>query len=247
MTLTGSLTPNVASWSLSSPWAWKPDVGTGGISPNTCAWNEKTCTRTYSKTGWMVATAVIEIYTVKDSARAYKVPCPTGDSIVDQEVVRNALLHALAASNPGAANELDMKEHGGYVLRDRITGQIVIQPELSPASNCWILGTVPPPIDFAKYELLAEYHTHPYQPYQATIQCRDPITGEVTSYNPLWGYGPSEPDAIALTTLNAWLVQTWRPAVAEYVIDPVAIYRLPPWARRSDTAFNWNNCPNFRI
>jgi hypothetical protein len=71
VTFTATLTPSATTWSLSS-WTWRPDSGAvgEGISPNNCAWTEKTCTRTISKSGWMKATTQLigGEYTLRDSA-----------------------------------------------------------------------------------------------------------------------------------------------------------------------------------
>lgn len=62
-------------------------------------------------------------YPLVDSARVYLIPCPTGDSLVDNEAIRRLLGDIWAQSNPSQADSLRI-ERGGYVFRDSL-GKLV--------------------------------------------------------------------------------------------------------------------------
>ena len=215
VTFTASVTPSPPNgWNLSSNWTWRPDSGTGGISAS-CAWNEKTCTRTVSKSGWMKATTVIGAYTLTDSARVYVIPCPTGDSLVDREPIRKLLPSLWSQASPTAppANRV---ERGGYVydsLGFDITVPSVQAPGDNPCQNANLRTRTLP--------IVVGVHVHPFStgdtlPWQ---QCGLPplLPGQTYVMGHTWG-GPSAPD---------W-VRSWIDQAPHIVMDADSIYRFGP-------------------
>jgi hypothetical protein len=155
-------------------------------------------------------------------------------------------MDAWAESNANAANQLDRKEQGGYIIRDRITGQVSVL-RLPAGANCGIAQQLPiPGLDLSRYQLQGSFHTHPYHVIGEVIpKCKDPITGTVTNNNPskVSGPGASLDDELALQALNAWLAANNQPPVSEYVMNKQFVSRLGPDG--SDASLvNWLSCPN---
>lgn len=208
VTFQASLTPTtVTNWSPSG-WTWRPDVGTGGIAPNNCNWWDKTCTRTISKQGWMKATATVGEYTLADSVKVWLIPCPTGDSIVDNPDLRMALIaHQDSSPTDGGG-----KERGGLVVRNFATQRdsIVHLPNLTRGS-CYVawpfqLQPLAPP----GYIVIAFWHTH-WAPNG--FNCTDPQGNSWAADR-----GLSKADWSASNILNCPL----------YTIDRSKIWRINP-------------------
>ncbi len=173
VTFTASVNAPI-EWALAS-WTWRPDNGTGGISPSNCTVSEKTCTRTISKSGWMKATTVIGPYTLSDSVHVSVVPCLTQDSLLDDSRIRNALNDALNATNLNGS-PWDRRERGGARIR---------RPDGSILDTLFEIGSndTPCSFDFASRHLgnigtpIVVWHTHPFTPQDPA----DPLPYDVNS------------------------------------------------------------------
>lgn len=246
VTFAATITPGASpQWFPAWTWSWRPDAGSGGICSN-CNWNENPCTRTVSKSGWMRCSVTMEGYTLIDSARVYVTACPTGDSLMDSWEVRKAMADAMTASNANHPDELQRLEQGGYMVRDRVTGQRFVITLTAGASNCGIVQVLPPAIDLTKYRNEGSFHTHPYDAVLEPItRCRNPLTGVVEERAGAFSMpGASEDDQVALADLNAWLIANNQPPISEYVMNKQFITRLDPQLVGHDV-LKWSDCPTF--
>jgi hypothetical protein len=155
VTFVASVTPTT-NWTLSG-WTWTPDSGTGGISPSECQPSEKTCTRTISKSGWMIASTVIGSFTLSDSVHVQVISCPTGRAPLDDPAVRSALKSAYAQST-GTGLEVVLA-----VFRNADLGYFIQPVPTTYASQCKAVWTPPHPSSFPDDDLIAIVHTHPYK------------------------------------------------------------------------------------
>ena len=157
VTFTASVTPSSVTWNTTT-WGWTPDSGTGGISPGVCGWDQKTCTRTVSRSGWKKATVVVGEYTLSDSAHVRIIPCPTNRVPLDEPAVRQALKDAYTQSVAGN------QERVVAVFHEPGLGYFVQPVPTSYASQCKATWTPPHPSSFPGADLVAIAHTHPYKP-----------------------------------------------------------------------------------
>lgn len=73
----------------------------------------------------MKATTTIGEYSLSDSARVEYTPCATGDSILDNQSVRDSLIANLARGRPDA-NPANWREQGGWIYKDQSGNYVVI-------------------------------------------------------------------------------------------------------------------------
>jgi len=145
VTFTASVTPSWVTWSLSgSGWTWRPDSGTGGISPSNCWWYEKTCTRTIAKSGWMKATATVGEYALKDSARVLLGTPPRLQLAADKQAITAGETVTFTTSAGGEPYTIS-----SWVYRVDSTSQSVacgtalqcVTP-LTTTGTMWVFGAV---------------------------------------------------------------------------------------------------------
>ena len=75
VTFTATATPSTISWNLSGQgWYWMPDHPPDNNYSGNCSWNNKTCTATVGRSGWMKATATIGEYFLADSVHVDVTP-----------------------------------------------------------------------------------------------------------------------------------------------------------------------------
>lgn len=143
VTFNATLTPPPPiTWNLSS-WIWRPDVGTGGLSAS-CSWEEKTCTRTVSKSGWMKATVTIGAHTLVDSARVFLGSRPPLTLTADRTTITAGETVTFTTAAGGEPYSI-----ASWVYRVGSTSQSVscgtatqcVTP-LSQSGTMWVYGTV---------------------------------------------------------------------------------------------------------
>ena len=257
VTFTASVTPSSVTWNVAT-WTWRPDTGAvgSGISPNNCVWTEKVCTRTISKPGWMKATATVGEYTLADSARIRRIPCPTGDSIGDLQAVRQALNDALQASNASAPDFQNRRELPGLLLRNLQTGNVEVV-RFDQFYSDWCASNYKLSFNPQTHRLLGVFHTHPFSAGDIVAYCPklevDETTGllkpvEPPASNPggIVQPGGSALDWTDLDDLNNGLREDLGvPEVDSYVIGTDFIYRLNHGQNPSFTRIDYKTCPNW--
>jgi hypothetical protein len=146
----------------------------------------------------------------------------TGDSVLEDEAIREALRDALAASNPYTTDPSQRKEHGGIIWRLQ-DGSLYAQPIIDPfATACTYKasnGTFTPPPGAAP---VAGYHVHPNFPNHYVDHASCP------SQVPPGGIGYGDPDLNGGAGNNDWDVATAQ-GFPTYVISPTGtVSRLDP-------------------
>lgn len=133
--------------------------------------------------------------------KTVRLPCPTsGDSVLDNEAVRQALIQGLAASGsdlpPG-----QRREHGGIIYR-MPDGSYIVEDVpnalTGPRMTCaYLLGQPSPPPGGTP---LARWHTHPHLPGDTAYNCSVNDVGTVAYVvDPRGNGGGSDPDWDATT------------------------------------------------
>jgi hypothetical protein len=146
-------------------WVWQ---GGGSSTVLTSCSGLTVCDYAPQQTGDMFVRAPhapnLTVNGVSDSVDVLK--CPTGDSLVDNPIVRQALRRALDSSYADSATN-KRRERIGYIYRDTSTGtppalQIATFAAASyTLSNaCYAVASGPPPSP--PFVLVAYYHTHPF-------------------------------------------------------------------------------------
>jgi hypothetical protein len=140
---------------------WSMIDALGNIT--SCPGGSLTCEILIKRDGKLTVTASVDGLLQQASAdiTVTKVPCPTGDTLLDLPQVRNLLKQAWVDSKPAdaMANRL---ERSFWLLRDPATGVLTTVPAYDPkATPC---SAVPPlPGNSLPLEILAGFHTHPPQ------------------------------------------------------------------------------------
>lgn len=217
---------------------WQFDtLGVTLIDIPSCA-NLLTCDYSPSRTGTMVACMPDEnnMSICGRSPQINFIKCPTGDSLLDNPVLRAGLLKALADSWADSLPTSRRREVGGYAFFDS-TGLHVVRTE-NPATN------TPCKLDYsATQNAVLIFHVHPFNPPEgftlADILPSDTTcapVGTTRRYDPkIWG-GPSDTDWAAS-------IATHHPS---YIIDKKRVYVTNPnitdstmWAD-STKKYDWN-------
>ncbi|MCC6316418.1 MAG: hypothetical protein IT361_01910 [Gemmatimonadaceae bacterium] len=170
-------------------WTWRPVTG---IS-STCPWNLEVCTRTVSTTGWMVVKGTFDGYTLSDSAKVTQTNCVTGDSILDNESIRTALMEELFQSSVDSAPPLRL-EQAGFIYR-LPDGSVQAFPWDHLNTACSVYLKQPPIAGVpAGSTLIGTYHSHPVAPGELVYDCQIdgpnglPITGPPELYDEPFGH-----------------------------------------------------------
>lgn len=167
-----------------------------------------------------------------DSEQINVIKCPTGDTILDNPIFRNALRQALKDSRADSVPTSVRREVGGYAIFDT-TGLRVIRTETA-STPCSVSY-------FAPANAVLIFHTHPFNPPEGfsapdrlPSNCLGGLAGLQYDVNS-WG-GPSPDDWRTSVNLG-------KPA---YIIDKKRIYVTNPlvsdstqW-RASTKRFDWN-------
>lgn len=189
----------------------------GNIS--SCPSGALTCDILVKRDGILTVTASVNGLLQQASAdvTVTKVPCPTGDTLVDLPQVRNLLKQAWLDSKPTDKME-NRLERQFWLLRDPATGVLTTVPAYaSNATPC--SGTPTLPANSPPLVVVAGFHTHPFTDLEA-LPANCPQTGKLGySYDAKkWG-GPSEAD---------WNYANTGDGQPIYVADKDNIYRAIP-------------------
>lgn len=174
VTFKATITPAASYYPLT--WNYSPALAAGG---GNCSW-QPTCTRNVFATGYMVATTTYDGYVLTDSAKVTVTPCATGDSILDNQAIRDSLMAKLQQSNPNDTTNA-RKEVGGYIAR-LPDGTYTLVPALQLGVDCSVsLGPpittgLPSPLTF-----VGRYHTHPHLDGENVKGCKDKNGNPVTA------------------------------------------------------------------
>lgn len=154
VTFKATLTPSASYFPLT--WSYHPASGASGGS---CSW-QPLCSRVITESGYMVATTTFDGYVVSDSAEVTVTPCVTGDSILDNEGIRAALLDELTLSNVDSAPNLRAERRGYiYKLPD---GSYKLFPATALGTQCQAFLKSPSTLGLPPgSQLVGTYHTHP--------------------------------------------------------------------------------------
>jgi hypothetical protein len=205
----------------------------------------------------MKATATVGEYSLTDSARVHRIPCPTGDSIADLQEIRQALDQALLASNPSDPNFANRIERSGLFLRNLQTGGVEVV-RFDQLYADWCVSSNDFKLDQTKYRLLGVFHTHPFSPNGGDVipycvkTAIDPATGLAVPVQPpaivpggVVGPGGSGPDWVYLNYVNQLLQQNGLPDVDAFIVDLDYIYRMNHGQNPSYTPFDYKVCPTW--
>ncbi|MGH7717372.1 MAG: hypothetical protein ACREON_00820 [Gemmatimonadaceae bacterium] len=190
--------------------------------PPICVGPTNPCTEPMLQSGTMYVRAVIHwaAGTVEQaSVHVDVIPCPTGDSLLDTQWVRDSLRQLLRDSRPDAAADTLKVEQAAFFLRDRTTGALSFhRAPADSANNCMVQGEYE--FDPQRHILVALVHTHPYAPGDIILFCGSrfaPLTYRSVG---------SLADWMLLIDANAQVrpFQTLEPRM--YVIDKVNVITL---------------------
>lgn len=157
------------------------------------------------------------------SRYAGKVPCLTGDSLLDEWAVRQGLKMSWDSTNVNDPVLANRRERGGFILA-RTGGELSFVPDFDPTDKPCRADLIP---NFAPGDsLVAEMHMHPFHPWEETTTlhtagiCGDTLPpGGHTYHKP----GPSAADVRRVMDDNTNSI----------VMDTDSIFLVP---KGSDTA-----------
>jgi hypothetical protein len=186
----GNNDPVYSSFTITQ-WRWVADSGftppagtVEKLSVGQCG-TSSVCRHTPLVPGtmWVIGTANGQ----PDSASVHVaiVPCPLGDSVMDDPHVRQ-LLNLYQQQSESAH-----VEYGGYIYFDKIAQAYVVNYQPLPPPNapteCHFSLQIPPPFQDSIYIAVRSWHTHPTQPGRRFSNCPDRAPGSEA------GRGPSRP------------------------------------------------------
>jgi hypothetical protein len=158
-------------------WVWAPDSGASQSIPANCV-GQKTCEFFPARSGTMTVNAIVN-GVLHQSSKHIDVgkPCPpSGDALLDQKRVHDALEQLLKDSGPERSLDTARREKVMYVYQDG--DSLVIErgtdPEIVGLANC--RSTINPN-ESGSRKLLGVFHSHPYKPgyprqeAQETVNC----------------------------------------------------------------------------
>lgn len=224
-------------------WVWAADSGASQSIPANCI-GQKTCEFFPTSSGTMTVLAIVN-GVLHQSSKHIDVGCPpSGDALLDQRKVRDAMRQLLADSRPELALDTARREKVMYIWQD---GDSLIfergtEPEVFPP-NC---RSAINPIPTGNRKLLGVVHSHPYNPGTPGGSKPDKVfCGYLENGNPnIGGYvtGPSDSDFVVVDRFN--LNRT--PKVPFYIIDVRYISRID--AGKTDPKekrkYRWRHVPS---
>lgn len=171
---------------------WSMIDATGAIS--NCVGASLTCSLLIKKDGTLTVTAMVDGVLQQASVQitVNKVPCPTGDSLLDLPQVARVLSQAWLDSKPDAP-AAERRERAAWLLQDPNTGVLssvlAYDAGASPCSNSPPFPKGAPPLT-----IVASFHTHPFARRELLPSNCTNTTVERYAYDPIrWG-GPSKAD-----------------------------------------------------
>lgn len=98
-------------------WEWKAEDGTTGQTVP-CSPSANPCYTEVKESGTMTVTALVNGFEQRKSVKVEVIPCPTGDSVLDNQALRESLVAAMARSNPDSTpGSLKRREVAGLIFR----------------------------------------------------------------------------------------------------------------------------------
>lgn len=208
-------------------WTFVPDDGSASIGvqcPTGSQGSQWTCVYAVPKSGTMRIDASVHYnHVVKASSHVAVVPCPTGDSLLDDPSIRRMLDSIWKLSHGGDSN-LDIRLERGFATWDSSGTRVIrLSPTDAQSTPCStaIANVTPDP-----GRLEAEYHVHPFVRGDSLPKaCEKGKSVPPGSYLRAGGefVGPS------LADWNRTALQPPRP---EYVVDRDSIFRALPGVRQ---------------
>ncbi len=206
--------PNAVYWSF-----YTEANPSAPINVASCS-GQQMCTYTPPARGRMSASIPISEGFVPGFSVIIEFLCPTGDSILDSEAMRNLLKMAWDSSNAFDPVKLNRRERGGFVIRNA-SGNLTFRTSFAPSDGpCKSANALPPGV--SPGSVVAEAHSHPFsgdtlgtgRGEETTGICSTAVAGTHKYYDATTLGGPSEPDFNRGTDDN----------VPMYVIDKDNIY-----------------------
>jgi len=192
------------------------------VNSNPCPAGTNPCNTSPPTPGTMYVTATIRGIVEQASVHVF-VYCPSGDSLSDKEVFRNAMAAAWAKSNADSG-ESKAKEQVGLFLYDPDTHEYRYFDATpfavtTACSDSMDLARVSRNLPFG-FKIVGWFHTHPMK-VGTTRTCGDLPTVPFGFQGHTYNEGPSEPDwmtsASISVDLSAWLLGGPIPG---YIADP---------------------------
>lgn len=223
-------TPTVPAWdgSIQSggvSWTWTPD---GGTAQGVACYTASPCTKSVSTSGTMTLTVAFNAHagvpklTERATVHVDVVNCPTGESTLDHQPIRDSLMALLHDSNANDSVFTNRVEQPAFILRRKSDGALEFhRGGVDPnADNCRTDMLVA--YDSSVYELAATVHTHPYNLLDNVTTCAKHPNFHPGLYQPT----PSQDDLDQLTKFNDQLVGPGKPQtspISEYIVDKTSV------------------------
>ena len=173
VTFTASVTPDsiegIAVPFKVAEWRWQPDAGGAGTLLPQCA-NQKTCNYAPSVSGTMRAIGFANGAADEATAHVTVFPCLTGDSLLDDPLLRSALRTSWLLSDANNPDATARMERSGVINCDTATGAcgaVLFEP--GPEDN-WCQNDITDPHKVASLGpgTIVIWHTHPFTPSDTT-------------------------------------------------------------------------------
>jgi hypothetical protein len=209
----GSTDPSNAPFAVSG-WHWRPDSGytapvgaTEKLTDSQCASNT-VCRHTPLVPGTMWVVGSINGAPDSASVHVKIVPCPMGDSVMDDPLVRQRLLSYLQQS------EAAHVEFGGYIYFDKLQGQYVVNYQPLPPPNapneCHFNLSFPIPFQDSINVAVRSWHTHPLESGKVFTGCPDREPGSRAARGPSrpWDFDAVEKTQVPMLIMDptdAWV------------------------------------------
>jgi hypothetical protein len=174
------------------------------------------CSVAIKESGVLTSTARVNGLDHTDSAC---VQCAIGDSLLDMQAVRTALMQMMDSTHANATNLDQRREQVGAIIRDSLTGQITVLTAIQDSSdrcNSYWHPIAPG----SGYTVVGYMHTHPISAGER-YACPDHVHS--TTGDP----GPSTTDRDTRAQVNsnpAYVAAGWNPTW--YVLSKDGVFRM---------------------
>lgn len=207
-------------------WEFQPDFSVPHFSP--CPPSLKTCTINLPSSGTMFVTALVNGNHEIAEVHVSVVTCLTGDSVLDNPVVRDSINKAWNRTHPGLPDESRVEQDGLGLVPAGHLDSTIYEP-LSAALNDNCSSSWPTTFVLPGTYVRFFMHLHPNVEGDPAHYCK--YLGGVQPPGTYYVGGPSGPDWIAATSLDSAL-STFRvpgqSAIPSYAIDAEHAYRYMP-------------------
>jgi hypothetical protein len=225
----------------SASWSWLPDTLPGQTTA--CGGTPPLCQAVVRESGTMTVQVTRGGTVFSAQRHVIVVPCPTGDTLLDIDEVRQGLAFLFDA-NHGAAPQ-NRREQPGYVYLDTLTGEYHFLADNNPAngvSPCksTISNLPAPPNSF----LILIMHPHPVDPLTDKLPPHGPCNPSDSVKTGFWGTSQLD-DSVALQGYPVFAVdrdsiyrtdgptqkQSWSRSSACKILPPMVMNKLRPHPR----------------